>query len=156
MNKDVCCPWRARERGKGWESTGKVIKRRKRGRGRRGRRRKVIKKRKKERNKQTNKRGEEERKKERERKKKFLRWIFKTQQTRYNWEGARREPGVELISNGDPYYTLFLRGRTFVSRFRDFRCASSAPNEGKETLEFPNGPLSAYKCCNENRPSIDD
>lgn len=65
MNKDVCCPWRARERGKGWEGTGKVIKRKKRGRGRRGRRRKVIKKRKKETNKQTNAGRKKERRRER-------------------------------------------------------------------------------------------
>lgn len=77
MNKDVCCPWRARERGKGWEGTGKVIKKKGRGEGEEEGEGETKKK-------ETNKRGERRRKKERrEKKKKFLRWIFKTQQTRY-------------------------------------------------------------------------
>lgn len=45
----------------------------------------------------------------------------------------------ELISNGDPYYTLFLPERTFVSRFRDFRCVRVHWDGGKGTLEFLNG-----------------
>lgn len=44
--------------------------------------------------------------------------------------GGSEEGEGELISNGDPYYTLFLPERTFVPRFRDFRCARVRWNRG--------------------------
>lgn len=91
MNKDVCCPWRARERGKGWEGTGKVIKKKGRGEGEEEGEGETKKK-------ETNKRGERRRKKERrEKKKKFLRWIFKTQQTRYTGRVLGGNQGSSLF-----------------------------------------------------------
>lgn len=62
MNKDVCCPWRARERGKGWEGTGKVIKKRG-GKERKKEKEESNKKKKKETNVGRKKEGEEREKK---------------------------------------------------------------------------------------------